>query len=56
MESPDKQNMSPGQVTVCTGRGSVWCPAAQLKEHLMHDGEVMDSMPSWVSQTFFRAE
>ena len=42
IESPDKNKLSPGLVTVCAEE-EAWIPAAQLGEH----------SPTWVSQTFF---
>ena len=32
----------------------MWAPVAQMVEHLMHNQEVMGSMPTWVSLTFFQ--
>ena len=44
-----QQQQSPGQVMA--GRRT-WAPVAQTVEHLMHNREVVGSMPTWVSLTF----
>ena len=46
-----QQKQSPGQVMA--GRRT-WAPVAQMVEHLTRNWEVVGSMPTWVSLTFFQ--